>query len=83
MTDELLCLFKSSRRSEYTQENLRILSGAVDDELEVAYKERWLSDDVRQRLPEVGDPVLVALCGSALPPELPHPASGSGQGRRR
>ncbi len=50
MASELLCLFKSSRRTEYTGENLRILSGAIDDEVEVSYKERWLSEDVRLRL---------------------------------
>ena len=38
MTDETLCLFKSSRRTEYTQENLRILSGATGSRVEVAYK---------------------------------------------
>ncbi len=56
-----LCLFKSSRRTEYTQENLRILSGALGSEVEVAYKERWLGEGVRDRLPEAGDPVLIAL----------------------
>ena len=61
MTAELLCLFKSSRRTEYTQENLRILSGAIGDEVGVAYKERWLSEDVRQRLPGPDDPVLIVL----------------------
>jgi len=61
VASELLCLFKSSRRTEYTGENLRILSGAIDDELEVSYKERWLSEDLRRRLPEAGDPVVVAL----------------------
>ncbi len=61
MANELLCLFKSSRRTEYTQENLRILSGAIDDELEISYKERWLSEEVRRRLPEAGDPVVIAL----------------------
>ncbi|MGD8485483.1 MAG: hypothetical protein PVH07_02480 [Chloroflexota bacterium] len=61
MAERLLCLFKSSRRSEYTQENLRILSGAVDDEVTVAYKQRWQSEDVRDRAPETGDPVLIVL----------------------
>ena len=61
MAAELLCLFKSSRRTEYTQENLRILSGAIGDEVGVAYKERWLSEDVRQRLPSSGEPVLIVL----------------------
>ncbi len=61
MTAELLCLFKSSRRTEYTQENLRILSGSIGDEVAVAYKERWLSEDVRQRLPDPGEPVLVSF----------------------
>ena len=61
MTDETLCLFKSSRRTEYTQENLRILSGATGSRVEVAYKERWLGESVRARLPKAGDPVLIAL----------------------
>ena len=50
MADEILCLFKSSRRTEYTQENLRILSGATGSEVEVSYKERWLAASVRERL---------------------------------
>ncbi len=61
MAGEILCLFKSSRRTEYTQENLRILSGATGSEVEVSYKERWLAASVRERLPEAGDPALVAL----------------------
>lgn len=61
MAAELLCLFKSSRRTEYTQENLRILSGAIGDVVEAAYKDRWLSDDVRQRLPHAGEAVLISL----------------------
>ena len=61
VTDELFCLFKSSRRLEYTQENLRILSGAIGDEVEVSYSERWLSEDVVRQLARVDDPVLIAL----------------------
>lgn len=59
MAEELLCLFKSSRRTEYTQENLRILSGACGQQVEVAYKDRWLSEGVRLNLPVSGDPLLV------------------------
>lgn len=61
MTSEVLCLFKSSRRTEYTQENLRILSGARGSEIKISYKARWLADEVIDRLPEAGDPVLIAL----------------------
>ena len=61
MTDEILCLFKSSRRLEYVQENLRVLSGAPGSEVDVAYKERWLSAGVRAQLPAVGDEAVVAL----------------------
>ena len=57
----MLCLFKSSRRIEYTQENLRILSGAVGSEVAVAYKERWLAESVRSEVPEVGDAAVVSL----------------------
>ncbi len=71
MEHESLCLFKSSRRTEYTQENLRILSGAIGDELEVGYKERWLSEDIRRRLPGAGEQVLVVLAD--LPYAKSHP----------
>jgi hypothetical protein len=56
-----LCLFKSSRRQEYTRENLRILSGVPGDIVDVGYMARWVDRDVMAEAPRVGDRAVVVL----------------------
>jgi hypothetical protein len=58
---DLLLIFKSTRRDEYHQENLRILSASFGDRMDTSFAERWI-DPALDPHPTPGERVLIVLC---------------------
>jgi hypothetical protein len=67
----VLILFKSGRRQEYLQENLRILSGSFGDAAETTYSRRWLDPILTQEPPVIGERALIVLSDSPYEKSLP------------
>ena len=57
----MLHLFKSARRQEYLQENLRTISAPRGAVVETTYSKRWLPKSLLERPPAPGEDVLVTF----------------------